>query len=153
MQAIATKFRRALRNGTGASFTIEQLKELIGHGVLELIAQIEVQELCHTKPAHTLSKTVGLISGVTVRRPTSGKLPRPANDQSFIVAPTARGYATKAKFDHALHMARLAGIEEVGSVKLSPDGAIQIDRPIKPVSGEASVKDEIEEWRKKRAGR
>ena len=37
VHTIASKFRRALRNGTGANFTQEQLQELARHGVLHLL--------------------------------------------------------------------------------------------------------------------
>lgn len=49
--SIASKFRRALRNDTGATFTNEQLRELGRLGVLRMLAEIEAQELCHEKTA------------------------------------------------------------------------------------------------------
>lgn len=44
-QAIASKFRRALRNGTGASFTLEQLYLMADAGILNQLAQLEADEL------------------------------------------------------------------------------------------------------------
>ena len=80
VQSIASKYRRALRNGTGASFTLEQLKELAGHGVLELIARIEAEELCPAKTARSSSENIGSTSAGTENRPTSGKSrPTPAS--------------------------------------------------------------------------
>lgn len=45
-QAIASKFRRALRNGTGANFTNDELRELGRMGVLVMLAEVEARELC-----------------------------------------------------------------------------------------------------------
>ena len=87
--AIATKYRRALRNRTGATFTLEQLQELASYGVLEFIARIETQELCPAKPARALSENTGLIGGATVVRPKFGRSPEPSNDLSYIAALTA----------------------------------------------------------------
>lgn len=44
-QAIASKFRRALRNGTGASFTLDQLYLMADAGILNQLAQLEADEL------------------------------------------------------------------------------------------------------------
>ncbi|MDK2756424.1 MAG: hypothetical protein KYX66_06780 [Blastomonas fulva] len=44
-QAIASKFRRALRNGTGASFTLDQLHLMADAGILNQLAQLEADEL------------------------------------------------------------------------------------------------------------
>ncbi len=41
--AIASKFRRALRNGTGATLTQEQLRQLAEYGVLKTLALREIQ--------------------------------------------------------------------------------------------------------------
>lgn len=90
VQSIAAKYRRALRNGTGAKFTLDQLQELAGHGVLELIAQIEAQELCPAKPAPILSAITGSTSAGTANLPVSGKSPERPKDQSYIAALTAR---------------------------------------------------------------
>lgn len=40
--SIASKYRRALRNETGASFTLDQLRELASYGVLEHIAMFQL---------------------------------------------------------------------------------------------------------------
>lgn len=49
--AIANKFRRALRNKTGASFTLYQLREMAGWGVLVELSRIEANELCPVNEA------------------------------------------------------------------------------------------------------
>lgn len=43
---IASKFRRALRNGTGANFTNDELRELGRMGVPMMLAEAEARELC-----------------------------------------------------------------------------------------------------------
>jgi hypothetical protein len=90
VQSIATKYRRALRNGTGAKFTFDQLQELASLGVLELIAQIEAQELYPAKPAHISSVTSGSTSGAMAVPQVSGKSPERPRDLSYIAALTAR---------------------------------------------------------------
>ena len=68
-------------------------------------------------------------------------------------APSKKDYATKAKFEHALRMAQLAGITEVGSIELGPDGTIRIAR-VTPANGAAaSVEDEIATWRARKRGK
>ncbi len=47
---IASKFRRALRNGTGATFALDQLQEMAGHGILRTLAMLEAEELCPVRP-------------------------------------------------------------------------------------------------------
>ncbi len=54
--AIASKFRRALRKGTGATFTPEQLRALGEYGVLRLLSEIEADELC--PPHHNPTRSV-----------------------------------------------------------------------------------------------
>lgn len=57
-------------------------------------------------------------------------------------------YATKAKVEHAISMARLAGIKVIGSIEFGPDGAIRI---CAASNGAApAVEDEIAQWRAKR---
>ncbi len=63
-------------------------------------------------------------------------------------APSRKDYATKAKFEHALRMARIAGIDTVGSIELGPDGTIRIAAP--SASPEPAVEDEIAKWRAKK---
>lgn len=43
--SVAEKFRRALRNGTGVTFTHQQVVWMARHGVLELLAKAEIEEL------------------------------------------------------------------------------------------------------------
>lgn len=65
-------------------------------------------------------------------------------------ASTKKDYATKAKVEHALRMAELAGIIEVGSIVLAPDGSIRIERASSAGAAPPSVEDEISAWRRKR---
>ncbi|MFT4055205.1 MAG: hypothetical protein QM681_11925 [Novosphingobium sp.] len=44
-QVIADKFRRALRKGSGATFSLDQLKEMAGYGILKRLAEIESDEI------------------------------------------------------------------------------------------------------------
>ena len=64
VQNIAAKFRRAMRHGTGASFSNEQMHELASHGVLDLIVRAEADELCRAIPRRSLSATSGLTADV-----------------------------------------------------------------------------------------
>jgi hypothetical protein len=66
-------------------------------------------------------------------------------------APVRPHYATKAKVEHAIRMARLAGIEKIGAIEFGPDGSIRISaEPRAPVPQAQSVEDEIARWRAKR---
>lgn len=78
--AIASKFRRALRNGTGANFSHEQLRELGACGVLELLARLENEELCPATKKPSPSEITGLPSGVTGSRQRYGRSRDIAND-------------------------------------------------------------------------
>lgn len=51
--AIAEKFRKALRKGTGATFTLEQLQAMARWGMLVDLARIEADELCPSPEAPT----------------------------------------------------------------------------------------------------
>ena len=85
VQSIASKFRRALRNGTGATFTNEQLRQLGECGVLKLLAEMEAEELCPAKIAPTGETHIGSISVETGNR-RSGKSPEPSAGRSYIEA-------------------------------------------------------------------
>lgn len=85
VQGIASKFRRALRNGTGASFTNEQLRQLGECGVLRLLAEMEAEELCPAKTAHTGAIPIGSTSAGMGARKT-GKSQGPKEGQSYIEA-------------------------------------------------------------------
>ena len=65
-------------------------------------------------------------------------------------APRKKDYATKAKVEHALRMAELAGITVVGSIELGPDGTIRVERAAPAGAAPQSVEDEIAKWRAKR---
>lgn len=82
---IASKFRRALRNETGVTLTLDQLRELTSYGLLELIAQREIEELCPAKPALTGETLIGSTNaGMAV--PRSGRSPSPEGGRSYIEA-------------------------------------------------------------------
>jgi hypothetical protein len=84
-QAIASKFRRALRNETGVTFTNEQLQELGRLGVLRMLAEKEAEELCPAKIAHTGETPTGSTSGAMANR-LSGRSPSRSGGQSYIEA-------------------------------------------------------------------
>lgn len=65
-------------------------------------------------------------------------------------SPSKKDYATKAKVEHALRMAELAGITEVGSIELGPDGTIRIARATPTDGAPLSAEDELAAWRRKR---
>ena len=75
---IASKARRALRNQTGMTITLDQVRELAGYGLLELLAPFEKTELCPAKPLHSSSEITGSTSGETASLRTSGRS-RPIN--------------------------------------------------------------------------
>ncbi|CAB5222840.1 hypothetical protein UFOVP368_37 [uncultured Caudovirales phage] len=83
--SIASKFRRALRNETGATFTNDQLRELGRLGVLRMLAEIEAQELCHEKPAPTDATPIGSTSAAMAVR-NSGRSLGQAEGRSYIEA-------------------------------------------------------------------
>lgn len=85
-QSIAKKFRRALRNQTGATFTLEQLERMAEAGILNYIAQLESDELCPSKNPNSSIMDSGSTSGGTGRRPISGRSLDASEAQSFIAA-------------------------------------------------------------------
>ena len=90
-QAIMSKYRRALRNGTGMTLSNDQLRELGEFGVLSLLSQIEAEELC---PANTNTKTAisGSTSGATANPPTSGRSrPTPPSRAPLSIAALSEG--------------------------------------------------------------
>jgi hypothetical protein len=46
IKGISDKARRAIRNGTGATYTPAQIHELAGAGFLHLMCLLEADELC-----------------------------------------------------------------------------------------------------------
>lgn len=72
---IANKLRHALSKGTGVRLTSEQLQRLARCGVLNLIHDIEVVELCREATVRTLSENSGSTSEETEKRQKSGRLP------------------------------------------------------------------------------
>jgi len=74
-QALASKFRRALRNETGATFTLEQMRELSSYGVLPMILQKEAEELCPDVQMNSGSETTGSPSGEMANHRISGRSP------------------------------------------------------------------------------
>ncbi|GAA3794812.1 hypothetical protein GCM10022600_15270 [Qipengyuania pelagi] len=55
-------------------------------------------------------------------------------------------YPTKAQVEHAIRMAKLAGIDRIGSIELGPDGTIRLAAPGE-APAPASIEDEIARWR------
>lgn len=92
-QSIATKFRRALRNKTGATFTLDQLKQLAEVGVLNHLAQLESEELCAT---NSNTATAGSPSDETEKRKVSTRSLDATEAQSFIAA-LGRGTMSRQK--------------------------------------------------------
>jgi hypothetical protein len=85
VQTIASKYRRALRNGTGMTLTAEQLRDLAEHGLLLMLAQIEAQELCPAKKALTGATPTGSTKDA-MANPPSGKSQSRSGGQSYIEA-------------------------------------------------------------------
>lgn len=69
--------------------------------------------------------------------------------------PAARrlSYATKAKVEHAIRMAELAGIKQIGSLELAPDGTIRVTAESAVVRAPVSAENEIAEWRERKGKR
>lgn len=88
-QAINSKLRRALRNETGATLTNQQIRELAGLGVLNMLADKELNELCPETAAPSSLATTGSTSGGTANRLTSGKSPPRAAAHISIAALSA----------------------------------------------------------------
>jgi hypothetical protein len=59
-------------------------------------------------------------------------------------------YATKAKMEHAVRMAEIAGISEIGGFELAPDGTIRIFAKAHAAAAPSTPEDEVAEWRAKR---
>lgn len=70
-EPIAKKFRRALRNGTGATFTLEQLEHMAEAGILQYLAKLESDELCKSRSLNMAGS--GSATGATARPPVSGR--------------------------------------------------------------------------------
>lgn len=82
---IASKFRRAMRNKTGANFTYEQLCQLGEYGLLRLLAEKEADELCPAKIVPTGATHIGSTSAVMGAR-HSGRSLAPSEGRSYIEA-------------------------------------------------------------------
>jgi integrase len=93
---ITRKHRRAMRNGTGATFSIEQLKALAAIGVLDHIARVEVEELCPAKTPHTSSAIGGSTSAATESRQI-GRLPGTPPSRQVIYRSTHKKLVDDAK--------------------------------------------------------
>lgn len=86
VQVIASKFRRALRNGTGMNLKPDELRALGDCGVLMLLAQMEVQELCPVTTAPTDATRIGSTNGGTGALQPFGRSLDMSEAQSFIAA-------------------------------------------------------------------
>ena len=69
---IASRLRRARRNGTGFRLDPADLEVLAQLGIYEILAKAEAEEMCLSKPVHTGATHTGLTSGATADR-NSGK--------------------------------------------------------------------------------
>ena len=65
-------------------------------------------------------------------------------------ADRASNYANKAKFEHAVRMAEIAGISEIGGFELAPDGTIRIFAKAHAAAAPSTPEDEVAQWRAKR---
>ncbi len=84
-KSIASKWRRALRNETGATFTLEQLRELTAYGALNLVVSREIEELCPAK-IHPTGETHTGSTDAAMENRRSGRLPGRSEGQSYIEA-------------------------------------------------------------------
>lgn len=63
-----------------------------------------------------------------------------------------KSYATKAKVEFAVRMARdVAGIDKIGGLTFGSDGSVTVLRAEEKTRG-PSVEDEIAEWKSRRRG-
>jgi hypothetical protein len=101
LQALASKYRRALRNGTGCRLTHEELQALANIGTLETLQIAEARELQaswqtrHSTSGEPTARTLPAPSGSTVApmaNPPHGRSPgmTPRAGASGIAALVAR---------------------------------------------------------------
>ncbi len=88
--AIAHKYRRALKNGTGAHLTLAELQLLAHLGALDLVTRAENEELTNWQEilARIPSGNTGSTNAATGNPPVSGRSPQspPTDDRSYIKA-------------------------------------------------------------------
>jgi len=65
-QFLANKFRRAIRNETGTSFSAEEMRELGAIGVIDLVIQQEAEELRESWAGKSDDFTRSGLSGLPV---------------------------------------------------------------------------------------
>ena len=95
IQTLAKKFKRALRNETGAKFGLEELRAFADHGALDILQKAEAEELkaAWAERRHlTSSATTGSTSDAMAAPPMSGRSrpTTPELDRSAIAALGAR---------------------------------------------------------------
>jgi hypothetical protein len=87
---IAHKYRRALKNGTGAKLTLPELQLLAHLGALDLVTRAENEELANWQEilARMSSGNIGSTNAEMGRPPASGRSPqsRATDDRSYIKA-------------------------------------------------------------------
>lgn len=85
---LASKLRRARRNGTGLRIDHSDIETLARLGIYEILARAEGEELCLVTTARASTATSGSTNAATANRPTSGKSPitPPPLDASSIAA-------------------------------------------------------------------
>ena len=99
LQAVASKYRRALRNGTGCHLTHDELQALAGIGTLETLQIAEARELQaawqtkHNTSAEPQARsswaTSGSTAGQTANQPLGkslGMTPRPSASAMLALA-------------------------------------------------------------------
>lgn len=87
---IAYKYRRALKNGTGANLTLPELQLLARLGALDLVTRAENEELMYWQEilVRSSSGTTGSTNAALGRPPASGGLPQSSatDDRAYIKA-------------------------------------------------------------------
>lgn len=87
--SIASRLRRARRNGTGLRIDATDLQTLAQLGIYEILARAEAEEMCLAK-ANTATAISGSTSDETDDRPTSGRSPTiPRNRAPLSIAALA----------------------------------------------------------------
>jgi hypothetical protein len=87
---IAHKYRRALKNGTGANLTLPELQLLARLGALDLVTRAENEELMNWQEilAGSLSGPPGSTTAAIGRPPVSASLPQSqaTDDRAYVKA-------------------------------------------------------------------
>lgn len=132
--ALAEKFRRALRNGTGATFSYRDLLYMGQMGSLMLLAEAEARELCgDASEAH--SPKLGM-QGINAPDQTQGKSPRQPSevgkpDDGRPFSPkslAARWSCSAAKVRAMCHSGELASFAYGKLLRISAEEVARFER-------------------------